>query len=58
MSDHDEQILMIKDCEEREEKLSDWERNFVQSLRERVDKNLSLTDRQIEKLNQIWDRIT
>ena len=48
MSD-DEQ--MIADCEARESRLSEWESEFIQSLRERIDAGRSLTDKQAETLD-------
>lgn len=46
--------LMIDDCMRRELKLSEWERNFIQSIYEKE----SLTDAQIAKLENIWDKVT
>ncbi|CAB4130378.1 hypothetical protein UFOVP119_2 [uncultured Caudovirales phage] len=58
MSERDEQARMIEDCEKREGQLSEWEQNFIQSLNERVGRGFSLTDRQSEKLEAIWERVT
>jgi hypothetical protein len=55
MSD-DEQ--MVADCEARESRLTEWEADFIQSLRERLDARRSLTDRQAETLDRIWTRAT
>ena len=54
MSTIDEQEQMIMDCEARESKLSDWERQFIDS----VSKAETLTDKQAAKLEQIWERVT
>lgn len=56
--DEDEYILMINDCFDRESKLTDWERGFVSTCLDMTDKHIMLTEKQREKLNQIWDRIT
>lgn len=53
----DEIETMLADCEQLEEKLTDWERGFVDSLRHTVDSGYTLTERQIEKLSNIWNRI-
>lgn len=55
---HEEHIQMIEDCEKREEKLTDWERTFIDSMRRRVDEDRALTNGQSIALNEIWDRIT
>lgn len=49
---------MISDCETRESRLSEWEREFVSSLRERVDAGLSLTSKQEETLETVWNNAT
>lgn len=60
-------VKMVADCEERESKLSDWERGFIQSLREELDEidpttifeNESvLTPKQVSKLMDIHERVT
>lgn len=56
MSDDTEQ--MITDCENRESKLSDWERGFIDSLRHALERGKSLTDKQQAKLDDIWERVT
>lgn len=55
MNEHEQ---MVADCEAREERLSDWEREFIDSLSNQINKGRSLTDRQAEKLESIWDRAT
>jgi hypothetical protein len=53
----DDAFQMILDCEKREEKLSEWELCFIQSISERISTR-SLTPNQIEILNRIWDKVT
>jgi len=48
---------MLDDCETLESKLSDWERGFVTSLRERLDSGNDLTENQSEKLFEVHDRV-
>ena len=50
----DDEAQMIKDCEARESKLGDWERGFIDSISRRD----TLTPRQSETLETIWDRVT
>jgi hypothetical protein len=53
-----EYYQLLDDCEARESQLTDWERNFIDSLRNRLDKEDSLTPKQIETLDTIWERVT
>ncbi len=55
---NDEHETMIADCEARESRLSEWESEFIQSLRERIDAGRSLTDKQAETLDRVWTRVT
>ena len=50
----DEQLQMIEDCEKRESKLSRWEYEFIVDISD----NGSLTKKQSEKLEAIWERVT
>lgn len=54
----DDIASMIEDCMNRESKLSEWEITFIQSLDEQFTKKGSITDKQWEKLDKIWERIT
>lgn len=55
---NDEHETMVADCEARESRLSEWESEFIQSLRERIDAGRSLTDKQAETLDRVWTRAT
>ncbi len=37
--------------------LSDWEEEFIESIQSRVDEGRGLSDRQLECLKKIWDRV-
>lgn len=52
----DEYLTMIDDCEQREQRLTDWERGFVDSLRRQIEQGLRPTQKQIEKLDSIWEK--
>ena len=58
MSDFDEHVQMVKDCENRESKLTDTEREFIDAMSRRLDEGRALTPRMAEWLNAIWDRVT
>lgn len=47
--------LMIEDCINRESKLNDWEVGFMDSIK---NKSSNLTQMQLAKLEEIWERIT
>lgn len=54
----DEYRRMIDDCQARESALTGWETNFIQSLSEQLDKGRVLTSKQMEKLSDVWERVT
>lgn len=54
----DEYFRMIEDCEKRESRLSEWERNFIESIRERLAAEKLLTQKQTETLERIWEQAT
>lgn len=58
MNDHDDNVQMVKDCEQRESKLTDWERQFVDSIGRQLADGRRLTDRQAETLESTWNRVT
>ena len=59
MSKQDDDIpTMIEDCMNRESKLSDWEAKFIDNIDSQLRGDNSLTSKQQEKLEQIWEKIT
>lgn len=54
----DEYITLIEDCERRSHKLSDWELGFIDSLSRQLAEGRRPTANQIEKLDEIWERVT
>lgn len=54
----DEYVTMIVDCENREQRLSDWERGFVDSLRTQIEAGRRPSSKSAEKLDDIWNRAT
>jgi hypothetical protein len=55
---NEEHLLLVADCETREQQLSDWERGFIDSLRRHLESGSELTETQAEKLNEVWERVT
>ncbi len=49
---------LLDECEEHDSRLSDWEREFLDSLRGYVHRDDYLTGSQIATLEQIWERVT
>lgn len=58
MSDRSEHATMVADCIQRESKLSDWERSFIDSLDNRLAAGAALTDKQVDRLDEIWEKVT
>ena len=58
MSSPDEALQMIADCEARESRLTEWEQGFIDSLSKQLERGRSLTEKQEEILNRIWDKAT
>lgn len=58
MSKHDEHADMIADCERWSEKLTDWELQFIDSISRQVAQGRALTEKQAEKLDAVWERVT
>lgn len=53
-----EYVTLLDDCEKREARLTDWERGFVDSLREQIAAGRRPTTKQIDTLDNIWERAT
>ena len=58
MSGQDDISTMIEDCQNRESKLSDWEAQFIDNIDSQIHDDGSLSEKQQEKLEQIWEKIT
>lgn len=56
-----EHLQMIEDCEARESRLTEWDVQFLDSIKNRLEQGRSLTTGptgQAEKLDEIWERAT
>lgn len=54
----DEYLQLLDDCEARESRLSDWEREFADSLRRQIEGGRPPTQKQIDALDSMWERAT
>lgn len=54
----EEYLQLIADCEARESRLNAWEREFVSSLRSQIERGRAPTPKQVEALDETWQRAT
>lgn len=55
MTEHEQ---MVEDCEQRESRLTDWQRGFIDSIGKQLRDGRSLTAKQAEALDDIWESAT
>jgi len=55
---NEEHHSMIEDCAIRESRLSEWEASFIESITEQLENEKSLTEKQTDVLNNIWEKVT
>lgn len=53
-----ENLILIDDCIDRQGKMSEWEVSFIDSISSQLAKENSLTDKQEDILEKIWDKVT
>lgn len=58
MSTHEDHVQMVLDCENRESKLTDFERSFIDSIGRQLAQGRALTEKQVEVLDRAWERVT
>ena len=54
----DDTAQLIEDCETREDRLTDWERGFIDSIKAQVTAGRRLSEKQADRLEEIWERAT
>lgn len=54
----DEYMTLIEDCEHRESRLSDWDAQFLDSIKRQIEEGRHLSPKQTEKLDEIWTKCT
>jgi hypothetical protein len=55
---NEEYIQMVEDCMKRDTKLTDWESNFIDSLSNWLGAGKSLTEKQEQILDRLWEKVT
>jgi hypothetical protein len=55
---NDEHMQMIEDCEGREQRLDDWARGFIDSIKRQMESGRALSQKQADTLEAIWERAT
>lgn len=58
MTDRTEQAQLIEDCETRESRLSDWEAQFIDSIKRQLEDGRGLSEKQSDLLDSIWTKCT
>jgi len=53
-----EYLTCIADCEMRDTKLTDWEKEFCASLRKQIESGKVPSPKQIDTLDRIWEKVT
>lgn len=54
----DDIAQMIEDCEARDSKLSEWEQQFIDSIGRQLAEHGGLSQKQRDRLEEIWNRVT
>lgn len=54
----DEYREMIDDCQNRVDRMTQWESEFMDSIEEQLHDTKSLSSRQINVLNRVWEKVT
>jgi hypothetical protein len=49
---------LIEDCLNRDSKLSAWEADFLESIQAQLSDKKKLSEKQIVRLEEIWERVT
>ena len=51
-------LAQLSDCETRDKRLTDWEREFCSSLRAQIEKGKVPTQKQVDTLDRVWEKAT
>lgn len=54
----DELTTLLEDCEKREAKLTAWEHDLIVNVRDYRDAGRPMSKKQVQALNDAWDRVT
>lgn len=53
-----EYLKMIEDCESRDRRMNEWEREFIDSLKTQIRRGKVPSAKQIEALDRTWEKAT
>lgn len=53
-----EYVTLIEGCENRDHLLTDWDRTFLDSIKSTISKGYAPSAKQVEKLEEIWEKAT
>jgi len=51
-------MTLVEDCEARDSALTEWDRGFLDSIRRQLEGGRTLTQKQVDTLDEIWERAT
>jgi hypothetical protein len=54
----DDTMQLVNDCMARESKLTNWERDFIDSLEKQLSAGRGVTEKQYDRLSAIWEKVT
>lgn len=54
----EEHRQLVIDCEKRAKRLSDWEREFIATVKEQLKYGRGLSPKQAATLDETWERAT
>ena len=54
----EENLQLVEDCEARESRLDNWQREFIESIGRQLRQGRGLTAAQQDKLNEVWEHAT
>jgi len=49
---------MINDCVKRSSRCTDWERDFIKSIQKQNAEGKDLSQKQVARLDEIWEKCT
>ena len=53
-----EYLTLIEDCENRSDRLTGWECDFIDSIKNQIAEGRRLSEKQTERLDIIWEKAT
>lgn len=48
----------ITDCENRSDRLTEWELGLIANLKNCIERGIALSRKQVDQLDIVWDRVT